>query len=324
MIRLLIFVLSLLYVTNFFGIEGDIRKMMEVQVLSDEFDSAVPEGKCKITGEVYYQGQLRENAEVCSYYGKQCVNTGNKGEFSLLIDTSEVYVYASVIGANPSYLNSYQFLSRHHVKLRFYINNYPIQNSVKKPVIYLYSDRALDLDLKVNTKVDLTFTYPAHQENGWHVSISPENGIVVDNQYYPYLFWEGIDNDKLTYQINDGNIVGEIIRTDTVITYLEKQLTILGLNPIEKTDFITFWAPILSRQRYALVQFKLDEDYNEIAAIESSVPVDNERRIFLMFTSFDWKPNIPVTGNQHKVDRLKRNGLTLIEWGGAAVRVPVL
>lgn len=324
MIRLLIFALSLLCVTNFFGIEGDIRKMMEVQVLSDDFDSTVPEGKCKITGEVYYQGMLKEGAEVCSYYGQQCVNTGTRGEFSLLIDTSEVYVYASVIGVNPSYLNSYPFLSQHRVKLRFYINNYPDQNKVKKPVVYLYSDRIVDLDLKLNTKIDLSFTYPAYDETGWHMSISPENGIVVNNQHYPYLFWEGVDNDRLNYQIHKGNIVGEIISTDTVITYLEKQLTAFGLSPVEKTDFITFWAPILSRQRYALVQFKLDKDYDEVAAIESSIPIDEERRVFLMFESFDWKPRIPVTGAQPKVDPVKRNGLILIEWGGAAVRVPIL
>lgn len=321
MMRFLVVIILLSFSSLMFAGEGKYRKSLEVQILSDEFDSKVPAGKCKVTGEVYFQGKLVKDAEVCSYKGKECVLTDKKGEFSIIIDTSEINVYASIIGAKTSYLGNYSFKSQHHLKLRFYIEEK--YSTVRKPVIYMYSDKEVELGLSLNTEVELSFTYPAYNE-GWKVSLSPEKGLSVESKEYPYLFWEGKDYGNLKYTVTNGQIVGEVIHTDTVINYLEKQLKAYGLNQSESTDFITFWGPILSKEKYALVQFLVDEDYDQIASIQTSMAINNERRVFLMYQSFSMEPSIEVTKTQPAVKSIERNGVTLIEWGGAEVIIPNL
>lgn len=297
------------------------RKSIQVQIVSDTFDKKVPKGKCKITGEVYYMGELQHNAEVCSQKGQECVNTNKKGEFSIMVDTSETNVYATLIGASASHFQGYKYKSQHHLVLRFYVGQQ--QMNVKKPVIYLYSDEQVDLKLSLNTDVELSFTYPEY-DGGWKVSVDPQEGLSVDGESYPYLFWEGVDYGNLSYHIEKDQLTGQVIKTDTVISYLETQLNEYGLNSTETTDFVTFWGPVLAKKKYAFVQFILDEDYNQVAEIESTVEINNERRIFLMYESFDVEPYLHVSGKQPQVENISRNGLTMIEWGGAEVTVPKL
>lgn len=311
----------LLWIGTFFGGDSYGRKSIQVQIVSDTFDKKVPKGKCKITGEVYYMGELQHNAEVCSQKGQECVNTNKKGEFSIMVDTSETNVYATLIGASASHFQGYKYKSQHHLKLRFYVGQK--QMNVKKPVIYLYSDEYKELELSLNTDVELSFTYPQYDDS-WKVSVNPEVGLSVDGMSYPYLFWEGVDYGNLSYHIEEDKLTGQVIKTDSVIAYLEAQLNQYGLNTAERTDFITFWGPILTKKKYAFVQFVLDEDYDQVAEIESTVDINNERRIFLMYESFEVEPDLSVSGKQPMVENISRKGLTLIEWGGAEVTVPRL
>ncbi|CAG5077956.1 hypothetical protein [Parvicella tangerina] len=298
------------------------RMKNPVEVISDQFDGNVPQGKCLITGEVWYQGEKQQEAEVCSYRGKSCVKTDKKGQFTVLVDTNETYVYATVIGAETIYLTNHEFKSQHHVVLKFSIPDL-IPEAVKKPVIYLYADQEVSMELKLLTSVELTFTYPVY-EDGWQVNVSPEQGISVDGTNYPYLFWEGESYGELSYLSKSGKLDGEIIQTDTVINYLERQLSSYGLNETESTDFITFWGPVLSQKKFAFVHFVIDEAYEQIASIESSTEIQHERRIFLMFDSFDERPKLEISNSQPEASQLNRSGLTLIEWGGARVAIPWL
>jgi hypothetical protein len=301
----------------------DGRKEVQVQIVSDEFNEDVPAGKCKVVGEVYHLGQLYKGAEVCSYKGKECVNTDKHGKFSILVDTSEIHVYAAIIGANTSYLNGYKFQSQHELTLRFYVNEKYSNAVMKKPVIYLYSDEVKEFQLSLDTDVELTFTYPTYQE-GWNVKVDPTKGLSVDGVHYPYLFWEGKDYGELTYVQDEGKLMGEIIHTDTVISYLEERLKGYNLNSTEATDFITFWGPILAAKEYAFVQFMLDDKYGEIVETVCTEECAAERRVFMMFESFDEQPNMEVTNTQESVAPIERAGLILIEWGGAEVIIPKL
>ncbi|MCB9189638.1 MAG: hypothetical protein H6599_10215 [Flavobacteriales bacterium] len=304
-----------------FANDGEHRKALEVQIVSDEFDKSIPEGKCKVTGEVYFQGELVASAEVCSFKGQECVKTNKKGEFSILIDTNESYVYATVIGAQTSYLQNYSFKSQHHLKIRFYVEQKYM--TVKKPVLYIYSDEKVSMDLSLKTDVALTFTYPKY-ENGWTIEVDPQDGLSVNGKNYPYLFWEGRDFGNIKYSSEEEEIVGEVIKTDTVVSYLETVTKKMGLNSRESTDFITFWGPILSTHDFAFVQFALDEDYDQVAEIKSTVLIENERRIFMLYESFDQFPAINCTQSQADIPMFQRGGLTLIEWGGAEVNLPNL
>ena len=87
---------------------------------------------------------------------------------------------------------------------------------------------------------------------------------------------DGPENEKIS---------GQLIKTDTLVDYLEASLTKMGLNQNEQTDFITFWAPQICLNEYVFIQFLIDEDYDEhIAGLDVSPIPDSRRRIFMQFT----------------------------------------
>lgn len=311
---LAIFVIS---VGDLFAFDDGRRKEVQVQIEKDEFDEKVPEGKCKITGEVYYLGQLQQGAEVCSYKGKECVGTNKKGQFSLLIDTSEINIYATVIGAKPSYLSNYKFGSQHHLVLKFYVNENYSNDAVKKPVVYLYSEERIDARVELITEMDLTFTYPAHEE-GWEVSLGPGKDLTVNGKDYPYLFWEA-ETSKLKYSQKGSALIGEVVKTDSIISYLEGKLDFLGFNNTEKTDFITFWGPLMKSYPYVIAQFDVNEMIDKMAELKITPYPDQMRRVYMLFTGFEDEPQVELVPPSLISDGFVREGFTVFEWGGSEI-----
>lgn len=296
------------------------RKFVEAQVVKDVYSKHVAPGKCRIVGVVYHMGEFYKGADVCAYSGSGCTKSVKYGTFSLEVDTSEIAIYATIKGVNTSYLEGYKFQSQHQVEVKFYIQDKSQYTPVRKPVIYLYSDVSRELNLTLNSTSELAFTYPTY-ENGWNFKVD-KNGIHFGDRDYPYLFWEGKDYGNLRYKIIEGKISGQMVQTDTIVEHLETYLTVLGLNDIEKTDFITFWAPILQTKRYAFIQFLVDEDYNQIATFNCSEKIDHLRRLFMNYELFDSYVSVHCTNSHPAPLMLVRTGLTLVEWGGAQVDVP--
>jgi len=77
--------------------------------------------------------------------------------------------------------------------------------------------------------------------------------ISIRGKTYPYLFLEA--NSYANQDTNEGFIVKD---KDTE-EFLEEKLEILGLNDKEKADFITFWLPILLRNKLSLCSFKTEK-----------------------------------------------------------------
>ena len=69
-------------------------------------------------------------------------------------------------------------------------------------------------------------------------------------EYILNLFWEAKSYDE--QNTNEGFIVSE----ENAEEFLEEKLIILGLNEKEKTDFITFWLPVLLRNKLSLCSFQ--------------------------------------------------------------------
>ena len=79
--------------------------------------------------------------------------------------------------------------------------------------------------------------------------------ILINDWIYPYLFWEALSYNP--QETNEGFLVTE----ENAEQFLEEKLTILGLNEKEKTDFITFWLPILLRNKLSLCSFQTQKFY---------------------------------------------------------------
>jgi len=178
----------------------------------------------------------------------------------------------------------------------------------KKPVIYLYPEETMDISVQLYLKNSkFTTIYPKfNDENTWNVRAKPNGDILMNGKTYPYLFWEAESyNEQNT---NEGFIVSE----ESAEEFLEEKLNILGLNEKEKTDFITFWLPVLLRNKISLCSFQT-EKFFENNELNITPKPDTMIRVFLTIKKLD----APINVKEQKLVSVERKGYTVVEWGGS-------
>jgi hypothetical protein len=184
-------------------------------------------------------------------------------------------------------------------------------NSVKKPVIYLYPTTAQTVNVQVDFKGELTHTYPKYptqaDAKGWSV-LAQADGTLLDektNKTYYNLFWEG--ESAYQYSLNTGFVVAGA----EVADFLDDALAKLGLNRREANEFITFWLPEMEKNAYNLVHFSTKE-YSEQAVLNVNPKPDTEIRVFMVYQPL----KSPIAVTPQTLSAPARKGFTLVEWGG--------
>jgi len=184
---------------------------------------------------------------------------------------------------------------------------------VKKPVIYLYPTLKSDVEVKLETEMDLTLTEPVYA-NGWKVTASPDGKLVnaADGRIYTYLFWEA--TDRYEYNFDQGFcIAGEEVEA-----FLDSQLVVMGSNETEKKDFIAYWLPDLRKNKFNLITFP-GAEYTSRAELHITPEPNSILRVFMVFKACNEPVKIPA---QH-FPSFHRNGFTVVEWGGTDVSIPL-
>ena len=178
----------------------------------------------------------------------------------------------------------------------------------KKPVIYLYPEETMDISVNLNLKNSkFTTIYPKfNDENTWNVRVKPNGDILMNGKTYPYLFWEAKSYNP--QNTNEGFIVSE----ENAEEFLEEKLNILGLNEKEKTDFITFWLPVLLKNKLSLCSFQTEKFFENMELNITPKP-DSMIRIFLTIKKLD----TPIYVKEQKLVSVERKGYTVVEWGGS-------
>lgn len=177
-----------------------------------------------------------------------------------------------------------------------------------KPVIYLYPQEKTDISVQVEPKGGFSFTEPAY-DDGWNVTAYPNGALVnkTDGKTYPYLFWEGrggIYTPPAKYWV---------VAKKDVPSFLISTLARLGLNPKETGDFVEFWVPRMQSAPFYKIGFHGTDVMNEIAPITLSKQPDTLLRILMDFDELD----APIVADPPKLGKApKREGFTVIEWGG--------
>ena len=180
---------------------------------------------------------------------------------------------------------------------------------LKKPVIYVYPEKPMEVSVSINiTKGKFSVVYPKFNEgnNSWKIKANPNGDIEINNRKYPYLFYEC--DSYFNQETKEGFIVDENNAED----FLEEKLKFLGLNDKEKTDFITFWLPVLLKNKLSLCSFQSKEFFEHIPMNVSPKP-DTLIRIFLTIKKID----APIEVKEQKLERHERKGFTVVEWGGS-------
>lgn len=181
-----------------------------------------------------------------------------------------------------------------------------------KPVIYLYPEETMDINVRLHIKDlgNLTYTYPQYNRfTGWNVTADPDSVLHdASGREYSYLFWEGISSQK--WDMSSGFVVKG---TDTV-RFLQEKLEYLGLTPREYNEFIVYWMPRMQDNKYNLISFQT-EKYEEYAGLEITPKPDCIQRVFMAFKPLDQYTEIP----EQKLESFERHGYSVIEWGGVEV-----
>jgi len=190
--------------------------------------------------------------------------------------------------------------------------NIKYQPSVEcgKPVIYLYPEEDMNVDVKVEPTGGIKFSDPAYN-GGWSVFASTESELLNlnDRITYPYLFWEGYG-----YKYSQPK-QGFVVKSSDVEVYLKNILAKLGLTKKETADFNEFWVPEMLKQEkpFYFITFLPQSEFDKIAPLKVNPAPDTVIRVFMDYQGLDQFKSVEPL----RITTPKRQGFTVVEWGGA-------
>jgi hypothetical protein len=265
--------------------------------------------KIKISGTVTSEGIALSNVKV-SVGAEYHTFTNKKGKYTIKAIQGDVLEFSYpekdtstvTIGSNSKIVNITLSKKGDTPKI-----------ILKKPVIYLYPKEKIDIELSINFDGKLLTTFPK-LEKSWKVT-AYENGQIFDkktNRFYNSLFWDGeITFPASHYQYKTGFVVEK----EKLTSFLIEKLEFMGLNTTETNDFIQYWLPILEKNNYTFIHFLVNDAYDVFSTNNVNPKPDTSIRVMMEFFGVD--EYISIAPQQ--LPSTKRNGFTLVEWGGSDV-----
>lgn len=178
-----------------------------------------------------------------------------------------------------------------------------------KPLIYLYPQKEMPVDVHLDFNGKLIATYPDYR-NGWSVIARPDGTLInkADGREYSYLFWEWL------YSHDWDLSTGFVVRGEDTVAFLQDKLSKLGLTPREYNEFIVYWYPLMKDNPYNLIHFAGTE-YTDTAKLTITPTPDALLRVFMVYKPLSEKREIP----EQVLPSFERTGFTVVEWGGTKI-----
>ena len=92
------------------------------------------------------------------------------------------------------------------------------------------------------------------------------------------------------------------------------RLALLGLEPREYNEFITYWLPRMQENPYNLITFQTDA-YTDSAVLHITPEPDSILRVFMAYQAL----KEPVEIEKPALEGFERVGFTVVEWGGTEI-----
>ncbi|SFA72473.1 hypothetical protein SAMN05660845_0238 [Flavobacterium swingsii] len=240
--------------------------------------------------------------------GEENLSDGN-GNYTISVRKNEVLLFS----LNGFISQKVVFENQKEINISLKVKQRPHEMMVKKPVIYLYPTHKTNIHLVLDFKGQLLTTFPKY-ENNWQVTAYPD-GRIFDkktNRFYNSLFWDGnIIFPEGHYDYKSGFVVSKKDLTSFLIQKLEN----IGLNTTETNDFVQYWLPILEKNEFNFIHFRVNNDYDVISKNNITPKPDTSIRVFMDFYALDKPKIIP----EQILRKTERKGFTLVEWGGSDV-----
>ena len=187
-------------------------------------------------------------------------------------------------------------------------NNQSIgEGRADKPLIYLYPEKEIDVEVKLGSIGNVTTIYPKYND-GWKVKAYPSGKLIDKNtgrELYG-LYWEGKN-----YPTENSN-EGFVVKGEDTTRFLEEKLEILGLTEREAEEFIIYWLPQMEHNKYNYIRFAKKESIDNYMPLEVNPKPDTVIRILMEFKPLEEKIEV----KEQKLTKIERQGFTVVEWGG--------
>ncbi len=192
-----------------------------------------------------------------------------------------------------------------------YIDSHYSPPVAYKPIIYVYPQENIDVEVKVSNPERFTVTYPKYEE-GWKLKALTD-GTLIDsnNKKYYALYWEGT-YDKENSIKEDGFVV----KGKDSASFLEEKLEILGLNYKEANEFIMYWLPKLESNKYNYIRFQTMDEINSNMELDINPEPDTLIRVMMEYKGLDKKIEV----KEQSLTKVERFGYTVVEWGGTEIK----
>ena len=181
---------------------------------------------------------------------------------------------------------------------------------VKKPVLYLYPDKDMKVNVTFDNKNNLLSTYPKYKDK-WSVMAKTDGTLIDDNgrEYYA-LYWDESIKHKEKFE------TGFYVKSEDSIKFLEEKLFEMGFTDKEANEFIMYWLPIMEQGGDNLVHFHFTEDRQKQNKINIEPKVDSLFRVSIEIK----KVNEEVSIKEQKIEKFERYGFSALEWGGSIIK----
>jgi hypothetical protein len=243
------------------------------------------------------------------------------------IPTFEEYVSRNPLLITKDFWNRYVLLQEWE---------YQLGGGCGKPVIYLYPPTKTPVSIRFTQPMDIQTQIPAYHD-GWYVEANPDGNITdlqpqftdcsmlpithqgaeyakqaCETNSYPYIYWTG---NSLQQKYPDSTR-GWIVSSYDVERFLNQKLDEVGLLPNEKSEMLAYWLPRIlgSHAPHYRIAFLQTEEMNRLAPMQINPTPNRLYRIFI-----DWFPlaTRPTAVLEPQVlQKIQRQGFTVVEWGG--------
>lgn len=295
-----------------------LKRLPRFLVISSERDPSIQNGKAVFEFEIQNK-ELQQYADQLSPVQGSCNGEvfdfpmPKNGIYSKSVFEGNYIFQFYTNGYYEIYSDSVSIKQGYRTKVQLRFDYADIEIISDKPVIYLYPTKDLEVTTTVKPNGQFLFTYPPY-ENGWKGTAHPDGSITIADKNYPYLFWEG--SHKMTAADMDLT-KGYMVKGDSVTAFLERNLSQMGLNDREMTDFITYWAPRMAGNDQQFVQFIFDDECNRFADLSISPAPAQIFRVYMI-----WAPvpeNLVMRPKPQVLKTVNRDQFYAIEWGGSEV-----
>lgn len=291
-----------------------------------------------ISGEVTVNNQPENNFKIFLFHSKkQPINAllkfdskGSSNLFKIVLSPTEIesYKYLEIATLHGAKIFKISSLSKNKLLKKSSedaINiNFKYQKIrpdtlrkeviLEKPAIYLYPEKEMKIDISHHFKGEITTTYPNYN-NGWSLRVKPDGEIfnLGDSKTYNYLFWEGsmkFSKEHFNYKN------GFYVEKRNYVNFLQEKLQVLAFNNTEINDFIVYWLPEMNKYENVFIHFWINDNIDNCSVLEVKPQPDTSIRVFMEFKNIKSSDNkLP----EQILPILKRDGFTLVEWGGSEI-----